>query len=160
MTVRNHLIAQSPNHAVEGCVFCRIVAGELPSAKLYEDAHCLVIMDIRPILRGHALVLPKVHCEGLLDAPPGIFEPMLEAARRCAAAIVKATGAEAFNIFQANGAVAGQTVFHLHLHILPRRRGDGFADTPLRELERQAMEERFEELAALADHIREQLNHG
>lgn len=136
------------------CVFCEIAAGRLPAAVLYEDRHCMAFLDIRPIFKGHALVIPRRHSTGLAEARPAALSSMMKAAQRLGPAVVKAVGAEAFNLFQADGEAAGQTVFHLHFHVLPRRRGDGFADHPLRELEREAMEEKFSQLKSLAKKIR------
>lgn len=142
---------------LKDCVFCDIVAGKEPRAKLFEDEHCIVILDIRPIYHGHALVIPKRHCTDLLDAPADSLGPMLTAAQRVAPAVLKATGSEAFNILQSNGAIAGQTVFHLHFHILPRRRGDSFAGTPLKDLERIEMAAKRLELDEMAGAIRDNL---
>lgn len=140
-----------------GCVFCEIASGRLPAAKLYEDEHCLAFLDIRPIFRGHALVIPRRHSVGMAEAAPAALSSMMRAVQRLGPAVVKAVRAEAFNLFQADGEAAGQTVFHLHFHVLPRRKGDGFADHPLRELEREAMEEKFSELESLAEKIKKHL---
>lgn len=139
------------------CAFCGIVSGESPAAKLFEDEYCLAFLDIHPIFKGHALVIPKAHSRDLLDAPRAALGPMLEAARRCAPAIVETVGADGFNLIQANGSAAGQTVFHLHFHILPRHRDDTFLTKPLAELKREAMTERFDELQVLAADIRAKL---
>ena len=122
---------------------------------MYEDEKCLVILDIRPIFKGHALVIPKAHCQDLLDAPVDCLGPMMMAAQAVAPAIVKAVKADAFNLLQSNGEVAGQTVFHLHFHILPRWRGDHFARVPLRELERIEMTHKRDELVSMALKIKE-----
>ena len=109
------------------CVFCKIVAGELPSERVYEDEATVAFLDINPIAPGHTLVVPKAHCENLLDAPAGVLAAVVGAAQKVAPAVMKATGAEGFNFFQFNGSCAGQVVMHLHFHIIPRRPGDGVA---------------------------------
>lgn len=107
------------------CVFCRIVNGELPACKLIEDEHALAFMDIGPINPGHALLIPKKHYERLTDMPDALVGQVTRHLPRLARAIVAATNAEGFNIFQTNGACAGQVVPHVHFHIIPRHTGDG-----------------------------------
>ena len=109
------------------CIFCKIVSGELPSERVYEDEATVAFLDINPIAPGHTLVVPKVHCENLLDAPANVVAAVVGAAQKVAPAVMKATGAEGFNFFQFNGSCAGQVVMHLHFHIIPRRPGDGVA---------------------------------
>jgi len=109
------------------CVFCKIVAGELPSERLYEDEAVVAFLDIAPISPGHTLVVPKSHCRDLLEAPPEVVGAVVRAAQKVAPAVLRATGAEGFNFFQFNGSCAGQVVMHLHFHIIPRRPGDGVA---------------------------------
>jgi len=109
------------------CIFCRIVAGKLPSVRVYEDEHVVAFLDIHPIARGHTLVIPREHCENLLDAPQDALAAILAASPRIARAAMAATGAEGFNFFQFNGGCSGQEVMHLHFHIIPRRAGDGVA---------------------------------
>jgi len=109
------------------CIFCKIVSGELPSERVYEDEATVAFLDINPIAPGHTLVVPKTHCQDLLDAPAEVVSAVVGAAQRVAPAVLKATGAEGFNFFQFNGSCAGQVVMHLHFHIIPRRPGDGVA---------------------------------
>ena len=108
------------------CVFCRIVAGEAPASRVYEDALTLAFMDIRPATPGHLLVVPKTHAAHLADLPPVAGGAMMQTAMRCAAAL-RASPIETagLNLFLADGAAAGQVVFHVHLHVLPRSTGDG-----------------------------------
>jgi histidine triad (HIT) family protein len=108
------------------CVFCRILAGELPSVTLLEAASHVAILDTAPVRPGHALVLSRAHVERMTDADPGLLGQMMATAQRLAPAILSATGQEAFNVVVNNGAAAGQVVFHLHLHVIPRARDDGF----------------------------------
>jgi len=109
------------------CVFCKIVAGELPSERIYEDDAVVAFLDIAPIAPGHTLVVPKAHFRDLLEAPPEVLGAVVEAAQKVAPAVLRATEAEGFNFFQFNGSCAGQVVMHLHFHIIPRRPGDGVA---------------------------------
>ncbi len=109
------------------CVFCKIVAGEVPSERLYEDEAVVAFLDIAPISPGHTLVVPRSHCRDLLEAPLEVVGAVVRAAQKVAPAVLRATGAEGFNFFQFNGSCAGQVVMHLHFHIVPRRPGDGVA---------------------------------
>lgn len=107
------------------CIFCKILNGELPSSKVYEDDKVVAFLDIHPIQPGHTLVVPKIHCNDLLDCNPAALKDMMEATQKVARAVVKATGAEGFNLGVNNGRVAGQIIFHLHMHVIPRHGGDG-----------------------------------
>ena len=116
-----------------GCIFCRIVAGELPSTKVYEDDALLAFLDINPVAKGHTLVIPKDHYADQLAAPPEVLAAIARRIPIISKAITSATNAAAFNVHQCNGAAAGQVVFHLHYHIIPRMMGDG-AMAPWRHL--------------------------
>ena len=107
------------------CLFCKIVAGEIPSARVYEDADVLAFVDIGPIVKGHTLVIPRQHWESLADAPADVLARVMAAAREIARAQMNALGADGVNLFQANGAAAGQVVPHLHVHVVPRFKTDG-----------------------------------
>ncbi|MCQ2396869.1 MAG: HIT domain-containing protein [Lentisphaeria bacterium] len=102
------------------CVFCKIIAGEIPAAKIYEDDKVLSFLDIAPFNFGHALVIPKTHCHGISDLPDDYRDAIFAAAAKIAPAIMRATGALGFNLLMNNGQVAGQEVPHAHLHIIPR----------------------------------------
>jgi histidine triad (HIT) family protein len=110
---------------MDDCIFCKIIAGRIPASKVYEDDRFLAFLDIRPINRGHVLLIPKVHAERLTDLPDDILAAELPIARRIADAVLAATGLTDFNLFNTNGPLSGQEVFHHHLHIIPRRPGDG-----------------------------------
>lgn len=110
---------------VNDCVFCKILKGEIPSAKVYEDELVLVFLDIAPFNFGHAVVVPKDHHHSVTTLPAEYSARILAVAARVAPAIMRVTGAEGFNLFLNNGAVAGQVVPHAHLHILPRFVNDG-----------------------------------
>ncbi len=106
------------------CVFCAIVAGEAPAIRIYEDDDYLGILDIRPFTRGHSLVLPKRHTVDLTDTSPEILAGMAAIGQRIARAARSTELADATNIAINDGRAAFQTVFHIHLHVLPRRNGD------------------------------------
>jgi len=106
------------------CVFCAIVAGEAPAIRIHEDDNYLAILDIRPFTRGHTLVLPKRHSVDLTDTPPETLAGMATLGQRIAQAARATELADATNIALNDGRAAFQTVFHIHLHVLPRRQGD------------------------------------
>ena len=104
-------------------IFAKIIRGEIPCEKIYEDEHVLSFMDIMPQVDGHCLVVPKLPSIGLLDADPLVFKPLFTAVQKIGNAAKSAFKADGVTIMQFNGAAAGQTVFHLHVHILPRKNG-------------------------------------
>ncbi len=106
------------------CVFCAIVAGEAPAIRIYEDDDYLAILDIRPFTRGHTLVVPKQHTVDLTDTPPQTMAGMATIGQRIARAARATELADATNICVNDGRAAFQSVFHIHLHVLPRRNGD------------------------------------
>jgi diadenosine tetraphosphate (Ap4A) HIT family hydrolase len=106
------------------CVFCAIVAGDAPAIRIYEDADYLAILDIRPFTRGHTLVIPKRHTVDLTDTPPETLATMVTIGQRIARAARATELADATNIGVNDGRAAFQSVFHIHLHVLPRRNGD------------------------------------
>lgn len=105
-------------------IFSRIVSGEIPAARVYEDDLTLAFMDINPASRGHTLVICKEELSGLLDLPPDLLAAVTRTTQRVARAIVAALKPDGFNLVQNNGAAAGQVVFHYHVHIIPRWEGD------------------------------------
>lgn len=109
----------------DNCIFCKITDGRIPSETIYEDEDFRVILDIAPAAKGHAIVLPKNHSSDLLSADPVTLSKALGVISRVAAAMKKALNCDGINILQNNGEAAGQSVFHLHFHILPRYQDDG-----------------------------------
>lgn len=109
------------------CIFCRIVSGASPASVVFEDDDVIAFMDIRPVNEGHVLVVPKGHAEGLADLDARVGGLLFQVAQRVAG-VLRRSGvrAEGVNLHLADGAVAGQEVFHVHLHVIPRYRGDGF----------------------------------
>jgi histidine triad (HIT) family protein len=106
------------------CIFCKIVAGELPATVVDEDEQTIAFMDINPATRGHALVVPRAHAIDLLDIAPDQLEAVSVAAQRLAGRIKERLGADGVNVINSCGAAAWQTVFHFHLHVIPRYEGD------------------------------------
>ncbi|MCX6798574.1 MAG: HIT family protein [Candidatus Diapherotrites archaeon] len=107
------------------CVFCRVVKGEIPAVKLYEDAIVLSFLDIKPAAKGHAIVIPKNHYKTLLDVPHEEMKAVMAAVQKVAAAIMaEIPGVEGFNVLQSNSEAAGQVIPHIHFHIIPRKKGD------------------------------------
>ena len=104
-------------------VFAKILRGEIPSHKIYEDEHTLAFMDVMPQVDGHCLVIPKIPSRGLLDADAAVLARVMPVVQKVAKAAVAATGADGFQIRQYNEGAGGQTVFHLHFHILPMKEG-------------------------------------
>jgi diadenosine tetraphosphate (Ap4A) HIT family hydrolase len=113
------------------CPFCAIVAGRLPSSQVYSDDDVVAFLDIRPVTTGHLLVVPRAHAASLAELDEHAGARIFTTAQRLAAA-VRGSGlpCEGVNLFLADGAVAGQEVFHVHLHVLPRTTGDGFKLSP------------------------------
>ena len=109
-------------------IFAKILRGEIPCHKIYENEHVLALMDVMPQVEGHCLVIPKAPTRGLLDAEPQVLAHVMEATQKVARAAVKAMDADGFQIRQFNEASAGQTVFHLHVHILPVKDGKDGTD--------------------------------
>lgn len=109
----------------DDCLFCRIVSGELSSFKVYEDVSILAFLDINPASEGHTLIAPKKHFDKFTDMGAGDVAALFEAARKITFAVEKAFSAEGSNIGINNGKVAGQEVPHVHVHVIPRKKGDG-----------------------------------
>jgi histidine triad (HIT) family protein len=104
-------------------IFAKILRGEIPCHKIYEDEHTLAFMDVMPQVEGHCLVVPKAASRGLLDAKPQVLGQVMATVQKVAGAAVAALQADGFQLRQFNEAAAGQTVFHLHVHILPIKEG-------------------------------------
>lgn len=107
------------------CLFCKIVAGEIPCTKVYEDDKTLVFADINPMTDGHTLVIPKAHAENLLDMDPADLDAVHRTCQKVARAIVKGLGVGGVAVVQLTGREANQLVMHYHVHLVPRKAGDG-----------------------------------
>ena len=106
------------------CIFCRILAGEIPSFRIYEDEATFAFMDINPVSQGHLLVIPKKHFANLWDSDPEALGHVMATAKRVAIVLRDALGVDSMNLLQANGRWAVQTVEHFHLHLIPRYQND------------------------------------
>jgi len=115
---------------MDTCIFCKIVAGSIPSTRIYEDARSLAFLDIGPVAPGHTLVVPKIHSTNIFDIAPQDWYAATETARTVAIALDKALGADGVNVMMNNREHAGQTVHHPHIHLIPRFKGDGFTLWP------------------------------
>lgn len=129
------------------CVFCKIVRGELPSHKVYEDDKTLAFLDINPVNPGHTLVIPKAaDTRNIFDVSAADWAATTETARKVAHAVEKATGADGVNIVMNNRSNAGQVIDHPHIHVIPRYKGDGLAHWPHKkyaEGEAEALKEKI-----------------
>ncbi|GHV53784.1 hydrolase [Deltaproteobacteria bacterium] len=112
------------------CIFCRIVSGEIPGSRVYEDTHLLAFLDVNPVSRGHTLLIPKGHYETALAVPEYIGREIMPVVARIGKAVMGAMNADGFNCLQNNFPAAGQIVFHSHWHIIPRVVGDGLTQWP------------------------------
>ncbi len=110
---------------MEDCIFCKIVKGEIPSHKIYEDDLVYAFLDVKPVSAGHILVIPKDHCDNIFDCPENILFQIIKISKKIAQLAKEKLGADAVNIANNSGKEAGQEVFHLHFHIVPRYKDDG-----------------------------------
>lgn len=106
------------------CVFCKIIRGEAPALKLYEDDTCLCFLDTNPVSPGHCLIIPRCHFPSLVATPPSVVAAMCSKVPYISKAVMKATGSDSFNLLVNNGVDAGQVIFHTHIHIIPRKERD------------------------------------
>lgn len=111
--------------ADENCIFCKIIAGEIPSTAVYEDEDFRAILDVNPAARGHVIILPKKHAANIFELDEAEASKVFPIAKKIATAVMKTYHCDGVNILQNNGEAAGQTVFHLHVHVVPRYYGDG-----------------------------------
>jgi histidine triad (HIT) family protein len=133
------------------CLFCKIVASEIPAHKLFEDERTLAFLDIFPGTEGHSLVIPKAHAGDLHEIAPEDLAAVMATAQRVGKVLERALGTQGLNLHQSNGEAAGQVIFHFHMHLLPRRAGDGLRSPWL------PAEGEPAKLAALAERIRSEM---
>lgn len=107
----------------DNCIFCKIAGGDIPSATIYEDEDFRVILDLGPASKGHALIIPKKHYKDVCELDSDLASKVLPLAGKIGAAMKEALGCAGFNLVQNNGSEAGQTVYHFHMHIIPRYKG-------------------------------------
>lgn len=129
------------------CIFCKIANGEIPSKTLYEDDKFRVILDLGPATKGHALILPKEHYANLYELPEELAGEVMKVAKKEMIKMTERLGCEGFNLIQNNGDMAGQTVFHFHMHMIPRYQADG------QKIGWKPMEVSQEELEAVKNEI-------
>ena len=115
---------------MDDCIFCKIIKGEIPCMKIYEDEYTIVFMDIAKDVDGHMLVVPKKHVTNILDADEATLHHIMDTVKKVANHCVTDCGYEGVNMLNANNQCAGQTVFHLHIHLIPRKSGDAVASFP------------------------------
>ena len=125
----------------ESCIFCKIVRKQAPSSIIYEDEAVMVFLDIRPLNMGHTLVIPKAHYVDIFDIPQNLLSQVHKVAKLVSFAVKKATSADGISIIQQNGKAAGQDIFHLHVHVVPRFEGQKLpAFSDLKEVERAKLD--------------------
>ena len=108
----------------EDCIFCKIAGGNIPSSTVYEDEQFRVILDLSPATKGHALILPKQHYANIFEIDEHVLKDLIVLAKKVATAMKETLNCDGVNIVQNNGEIAGQTVFHFHMHLIPRYEGD------------------------------------
>ena len=110
--------------AHEDCIFCQVLAGDIPSEKVYEDENAIAVMDINPWTRGHVVVFPRKHAENLFEIEDDELQKVIVAAKRVATEVRDGLDCDGVNLLQSNGRAAWQTIFHLHFHVIPRYEDD------------------------------------
>lgn len=135
----------------DNCIFCKIARGEMPAVSVYENNDVLVFMDIMPVAKGHCLIIPKRHSDSLLDADPDAIAAVAQISVAVANAAKRVVNADGVRVAQFNGAAAGQTVFHYHMHIIPVCEGD---NVNMHGRERADSEELTALAAAMAELIK------
>ncbi|AQQ09404.1 HIT-like protein [Sedimentisphaera cyanobacteriorum] len=134
------------------CVFCKIIAGEIPCSKVYEDQNLLAFMDINPLAEFHTLVIPKKHIEFLWDCPSEISSALGEALPKISRAVQKASASDGCNVLNNNASAAGQVVPHIHFHIIPRFENDGvFTEWPAKQLPVEKVQQAADKIKVLID---------
>ena len=134
------------------CIFCKIVNGEIPSYKVYEDQDILAFLDIQPLTKGHCLVVPKKHYQDIFDIDEGDLKKVIVGAKHISEKIKNTLKTDGIRISQSNGKAAGQDIMHFHLHVIPRYANDGFSNNPTLTIHSPKAD--FEELKKLAEKIK------
>ena len=132
---------------MEECLFCKIVKGELPSSKLYEDEDTLAFLDLFPVNKGHSLVISKEHYENIFDVPEESLSKISSVMKNVADAVKKGVNADGISIAQSNGKDAGQIIPHIHFHIMPRFKDDGLKLWPQGKYEEGEMDKFKEDIS-------------
>lgn len=140
--------SQREERTMSDCIFCKLANGDIPTTKLYEDDNFAVILDANPATKGHCLILPKGHYSNIYDMPEELTGEAFKLAQKIAKRLSKAMNCDGLNIVQNNGPVAGQSVFHFHIHLVPRYK-DGqiivanWTPTPLSDEWKNEIVEKF-----------------
>ena len=132
---------------MEECLFCKIVKGELPSSKLYEDEDTLAFLDLFPVKKGHSLVISKEHYENIFDVPAESLSKISSVMKNVADAVKKGVNADGISIAQSNGKDAGQVIPHIHFHVMPRFKDDGLKLWPQGKYEEGEMDKFKEDIS-------------
>ena len=131
----------------KSCIFCKIVKGELPCSKIYEDKDTFAFLDIYPINKGHTLIIPKQHFMNIFDVPEPVLKTLVAATKKIAEAVAKGMNCDGVNVGMNNNSAAGQVVYHIHFHVIPRFKDDGLKLWPQSKYasdeEKQAAAERI-----------------
>jgi histidine triad (HIT) family protein len=120
---------------MDDCMFCKIARGEIPCSKIYEDQNILAFLDIMPVNKGHALVIPKAHFEDIFQIPDDLLAEITSIVKKVSIAVKHGVEADGINLLMNNQKAAGQVVPHAHFHIIPRHKGDGLQHWEQREYE-------------------------
>ena len=131
---------------MSNCIFCRIIKGEVPSYKIYEDEHTLVFMDIAKDVDGHILAIPKAHVTNILDCDSVTLSELMDTVKKVSAHLVNNCGYDGVNLLNASGTAAGQSVGHFHIHIIPRKDGDNINAWPHFDGAEHGIEEIYERI--------------
>ncbi len=134
---------------MEDCIFCKIMNNEIPCSKVYEDSNVIAFLDIAPMKKGHTLIVTKEHHETLLDLPDELTDALFVSVKKVAPAVMKAVGAQGFNIEVNNYKAAGQLVPHVHIHIIPRHDDDNLKHWPQGSYEEGEIDTVKEKIAGL-----------
>jgi len=129
------------------CIFCKIVLGEIPCSQVFSTDKVIAFLDIRPVNKGHVIIIPKEHFETLLDVPDNLLKDLILAAKKIGKSLKKGLKADGFNLGMNNFAAAGQVVFHAHLHVIPRFENDGLHHWPGKQYDEGEIESYKEKIA-------------
>lgn len=138
---------------MSGCIFCRVVSGEVPSRKVFEDEHTLAFMDVAGDVDGHILVIPQKHVNSILDCDGETLGRLTGTVKKVSGHLVEKCGYDGVNLLNAGGEAAGQSVPHFHIHIIPRKAGDGVDAWPKFEGARREMEDVLREIAMVEEKL-------
>ena len=132
---------------MDNCIFCKIIKGEIPSYKIYEDEFTYAFLDIADDYEAHTLVVPKMHCMNVLDCPADVMAHVMDTVQKICRHYVENCGYDGVNLANCSGAEAQQSVFHFHMHIIPRKHADGVDMFPGKKKQGQNYEETVKRLA-------------